>query len=130
MTLFISSCLKCLRMKQSIAWHTMLLNLGGYLKFYCCIADDENKNIRVFSHKLDKGSLQLKSLTPVVSQLHIFEREIHENFGVEFNGHPWLKPVRYPMTVQINQRSWIIILSTVLKVKNCMRWEWARSMPG
>ena len=26
----------------------------------------------------------------------IFEREIYENFGVEFEGHPWLKPVRYP----------------------------------
>ncbi len=72
------------------------VDLGGYLKFYCCVGDDENKNIRVFSHKLHKGSLQLKSLTPVISQLHIFEREIHENFGVEFNGHPWLKPVRYP----------------------------------
>ncbi len=38
----------------------------------------------------------MKSLTPGFPQLHIFEREIHENFGVEFEGHPWLKPVRYP----------------------------------
>jgi Ni,Fe-hydrogenase III large subunit len=27
--------------------------------------------------------------------LHIFEREIAENFGINFPGHPWLKPVRY-----------------------------------
>jgi len=25
-----------------------------------------------------------------------FEREIHENFGVSYTDHPWLKPVRYP----------------------------------
>ena len=28
--------------------------------------------------------------------MHIFEREIHENHGVTFTEHPWLKPVRYP----------------------------------
>ena len=27
--------------------------------------------------------------------MHIYEREISENFGVEFTGHPWPKPVRY-----------------------------------
>ena len=25
-----------------------------------------------------------------------FEREIHENFGIQYIGHPWLKPLRYP----------------------------------
>jgi Ni,Fe-hydrogenase III large subunit len=25
-----------------------------------------------------------------------FEREIHENFGLGYTNHPWLKPVRYP----------------------------------
>ena len=49
----------------------------------------------MFAHEINKDKPVLKSLTPVCSQLHIFEREIHENFGVEFEGHPWLKPVRY-----------------------------------
>ncbi len=66
------------------------------LKLYCCIADDNKKSVALFAHELKKGQLVLKSLTPVCTQLHIFEREIHENFGVEFTGHPWLKPVRYP----------------------------------
>ena len=65
------------------------------LKFYCCIADDNHNSVAVFSHEIDKVGSALKSLTPVCYQLHIFEREIHENFGVEFEGHPWLKPVRY-----------------------------------
>lgn len=66
------------------------------LKFYCFIADDKNNNISVLSHQLKKDRPILKSLTSVCSQIHVFEREIHENFGVVFEGHPWLKPVRYP----------------------------------
>ncbi len=70
-------------------------NSGG-LKFYCCIADDNVGTVSVFSHEQKEKKVVLKSLTGVCPQLHIFEREIHENSGVEFEGHPWLKPVRYP----------------------------------
>jgi len=35
------------------------------------------------------------SLTPTLPQLHLFEREIAEQWGVAFEGHPWLKPVRF-----------------------------------
>jgi len=65
-------------------------------RLYCCIADDLAGNIKVFSHELNKSRPVLKSLTPLSPQLHIFEREIHENYGIEFEGHPWMKPVRYP----------------------------------
>lgn len=65
------------------------------LKFYCCIADDRNESIIVLRHELDKDKPALKSLTPSFPQFQIFEREIHENFDVYFEGHPWLKPVRY-----------------------------------
>ena len=44
------------------------------LKFYCCIADDNHNSVAVFSHEIDKVGSALKSLTPVCSQLHIFER--------------------------------------------------------
>lgn len=69
---------------------------GRKLRFILCIADDLKKNLRVYSFEDSNEKPVLKSLTPVLPQLHIFEREIHENFGVEFEGHPWLKPVRYP----------------------------------
>ncbi len=36
------------------------------------------------------------SLTPHIPALHLFEREIHERFGLVPEGHPWLKPVRFP----------------------------------
>jgi Ni,Fe-hydrogenase III large subunit len=79
--------------KHCIAYYGV--ETSANMKFYCCIADDNHNTIAVFSHEIDKVGSVLKSLTPVCSQLHIFEREIHENFGVEFEGHPWLKPVRY-----------------------------------
>lgn len=66
------------------------------LKFIAAIANDLTHQIFVFSYMLLKNEKQeLKSITPKVTALHIFEREIYENFGVNFPGHPWLKPVRF-----------------------------------
>ena len=50
----------------------------------------------VFSHEqpLRKG-IQLNSITKDIYAFHINEREIAENFGVEFINSPWNKPVRY-----------------------------------
>lgn len=42
---------------------------------------------------------QFPSLTPRCPQVHLFEREIAEQFGLKPKGHPWFKPVRY-------QKSW------------------------
>jgi Ni,Fe-hydrogenase III large subunit/NADH:ubiquinone oxidoreductase subunit C len=70
------------------------------LKFYCLIGNDEDHEIILLTHEKAKSSYPLRSITPVCNQLHIFEREIHENYGVEFDGHPWLKPVRYPFDRQ------------------------------
>jgi Ni,Fe-hydrogenase III large subunit len=36
------------------------------------------------------------SLTPVLARVQLFEREIHEQHGLVPEGHPWLKPVRFP----------------------------------
>lgn len=65
-------------------------------KFICAIADDENKNIRVYSHECQRENAQLETLTKEINAVHIFEREMHENHGIGFPGNPWLKPVRWP----------------------------------
>ncbi|MFA6004717.1 MAG: NADH-quinone oxidoreductase subunit C [Elusimicrobiota bacterium] len=36
------------------------------------------------------------ALTPALPQAHLFEREIYEIWGIRPEGHPWLKPVRFP----------------------------------
>lgn len=35
------------------------------------------------------------SMVEEAPALHVFERELHEQLGVDVRGHPWLKPVRY-----------------------------------
>jgi len=69
---------------------------GERLKFICCIADDGSGTIRILSHETKDGGTPLRSLTGSFQAMHIFEREIHEAYGVRFEVHPWLKPVRYP----------------------------------
>lgn len=40
---------------------------------------------------------EVHSLSADFSQVHIFEREIHEQTGLRYSDHPWLKPVRFPL---------------------------------
>lgn len=68
---------------------------NGQIKLICCIADDRTHEIFV-SSSLVSTSDPLKSLTAKHFCFEKFEREIHENFGINYSDHPWLKPVRYP----------------------------------
>ena len=69
----------------------------GELNFICALADDKEGVIHLFSHKREADDLSpLESLTADFPSMHFFERVIHERFGIGFEGHPWLKPVRYP----------------------------------
>jgi Ni,Fe-hydrogenase III large subunit len=45
------------------------------------------------------------SITGYVPQLHLFEREIAENWGVTPEDHPWFKPVRYTKSRTDNRNS-------------------------
>lgn len=65
------------------------------LSFFCAIANDSVGSVYVCSHQGNKRGLTLESLSAIHFPLHIFEREISENFGVVFEGHPWDKPVRF-----------------------------------
>ena len=46
------------------------------------------------------------SLTPEVTQLHLFEREIAEQYGLRPEGHPWLKPVRFVRSWRPGHDAW------------------------
>ena len=67
---------------------------GDKIKLVCCIADDELHQILVSSSLVDQDS-KLNSFTSRNSNFEKFEREIHENFGIGYSDHPWLKPLRY-----------------------------------
>ena len=68
--------------------------VGNQVKLICCIADDNTHHIYVSSCLVKSGD-RLGSFTARNYNFEKFEREIYENFGVGYNDHPWLKPVRY-----------------------------------
>ncbi|MEI6059255.1 MAG: NADH dehydrogenase subunit [Bacteroidota bacterium] len=75
------------------------VNYFGYaenekVKLICCIADDADHVIYV-SSCLVESDAELSSFTAKKTCFEKFEREIHENFGIQYTDHPWLKPVRY-----------------------------------
>jgi Ni,Fe-hydrogenase III large subunit len=65
------------------------------VRLICCIADDNEHNILVSSTVVSNDAL-LNSFSAKNLSFERFEREIHENFGIGYIDHPWLKPVRYP----------------------------------
>lgn len=68
--------------------------LKDNIKLFCCVADDQQHNIKLSASIISTDSV-LNSFTATNLAFEKFEREIHENFGVKYSNHPWLKPVRY-----------------------------------
>lgn len=68
---------------------------SGKIKLFCCIANDELSNINITSSIVNVKQ-PIPSFTKHNLLFEKFEREIHENFGITYTDHPWLKPVRYP----------------------------------
>jgi len=82
---------------ESPDWHCV--NYFGYregeeIRLICCMADDASHLIHVSSCRVHPNE-ELASFSARHLCFEKFEREIHENFGIKFPGHPWLKPLRY-----------------------------------
>jgi Ni,Fe-hydrogenase III large subunit len=72
------------------------LPADGGLELLALVSHDWQGNLAVLRSRVGE---RFASLTPRCPQLHLFEREIAEQFGAVPVGHPWLKPVRF-------HRSW------------------------
>jgi Ni,Fe-hydrogenase III large subunit len=68
---------------------------GGSVRLICCIAFDRDCSIHLLSTQVEQDR-EIPSITAGIKAFHGFEREIHENFGIRYTDHPWLKPLRYP----------------------------------
>ncbi len=66
----------------------------GKIKLICCIANDKEGTIYISSSIVEQHQT-LSSFTHHHLAFHIFEREIHENFGINYTDHTWLKPTRF-----------------------------------
>jgi Ni,Fe-hydrogenase III large subunit len=62
-------------------------------RLYVVLADDAQNLL--FAAAADIVGAEYPALTPRCPQVHLFEREIAEQFGLRPVGHPWFKPVRY-----------------------------------
>jgi len=62
------------------------------LDLFAVIAHDWKGEFSLLHSRVERS---YPALTPDCPQLHLFEREIAEQYGVRPEGHPWLKPVRF-----------------------------------
>lgn len=66
---------------------------AGSTDLYLVMASDARSQLGIARATVVGDSFP--SLTPECPQMHLFEREIGEQFGLRAKGHPWFKPVRY-----------------------------------
>ncbi len=76
----------------------------GAIDLYVVLADDANNRLRVARASL--AGEEFPALTPQCPQVHLFEREIAEQFGLKPQGHPWLKPVRFQPSWRPGHDAW------------------------
>jgi hypothetical protein len=107
------------------------------LELYAVVARDWQGDLRLLRTRI-AGSVS--SLTPSCPQVHLFEREIAEQYGVVFEGHPWFKPVRFHSAWRpVSMPGGVIPPATPSpatwsftgwKARRSTRWRWVRSTPG
>jgi Ni,Fe-hydrogenase III large subunit len=71
---------------------------------YVVLANDARSLLRVGMTRLEGD--RFPSLTPDCPQVHLFEREIAEQYGVRPEGHPWFKPVRFHASYRPGHDAW------------------------
>lgn len=70
---------------------------GEALRAVAVLAEDAESALYLLAARLEGSAFP--SLTPACPQVHLFEREMAEQYGIRPEGHPWMKPVRF-------HRSW------------------------
>ena len=67
--------------------------IKGGLRLYALLSSKTDGLLTVLTTRVDDA--RFPSLASLCPQVHLFEREIAEQFGVVFTDHPWMKPVRF-----------------------------------
>jgi len=74
------------------------------VELFVVLAIDGEGLVQVGSTQLEGDAFP--SMTPDCPQVHLFEREIAERWGVLPEGHPWLKPVRFVRSERRGRDAW------------------------
>jgi Ni,Fe-hydrogenase III large subunit len=76
----------------------------GALELFSVVAVDDQGTLEAACTTVVGDSFP--SMTPECTQVHLFEREIAEQWGVVPVGHPWLKPVRFHRSLRPGHDAW------------------------
>lgn len=77
---------------------------GPSLRVTAVLSDDQSNLVYLLGTRIEGPSFP--SLTPKCPQVHLFEREIAEQYGVRPEGHPWFKPVRFHRSWRPGRDAW------------------------
>lgn len=86
-----------------VAAYFAVPSAGQKLELFAVIARDWKGDLRLLRTRIGD---RFPSLTPDCPQLHLFEREIAEQYGVVPEGHPWFKPVRFHSSYRAGRDAW------------------------
>lgn len=86
------------------AFFGLPVEAGQGMELMAVLACRDDGNFRVARMRVDGEAFP--SLTPACPQVHLFEREIAEQFGLRPEGHPWLKPVRFVNSGRAGHDAW------------------------
>ncbi len=88
---------------------------------YAVLADSGRGLLHAGTTRLEGETFP--SLTPDCPQVHLFEREIAEQYGVRPDGHPWFKPVRFHSSYRPGHDAWERTAAPVIGVMDYYRVE-------
>jgi len=77
---------------------------NGKVDLYAVLADSRRAQLRVGKTRLEADAFP--SMTRDCPQLHLFEREIAEQYGARPAGHGWFKPVRFHASYRPGHDAW------------------------
>ncbi|MFI3331174.1 MAG: NADH dehydrogenase subunit [Rikenellaceae bacterium] len=68
----------------------------SYFKMFVIVLCDSDKSINISSYKYDYyASESLESMVGECAEVHVFERDITERYGVKFENSPYARPLRF-----------------------------------
>ena len=73
------------------------------VRIYAVLGDGSDGSLHLFTTDVGES---YPALTPDCPQLHWFEREIAEQWGVVPEGHPWFKPIRFHHSYRPGHDAW------------------------
>jgi len=94
---------------------------GERVELFAVLASDEEGLLHAASTVLVGDTFS--SMTPDCPQVHLFEREIAETWGVVPEGHPWFKPVRFVRSGRPGRDAWNRTEAPVVGVMDFYRVE-------